>query len=226
MKTDSILQPIKTKDGSPSLLHTELNEHYHSIYGALSESLHVFINNGLMEMIPTKKQINLLEVGLGTGLNAFLTIQKALKNTDVSVFYQSLEPYPIPFNIAETLAENIKGTVQEKQYFLDIHFLSFEKEHPLHTQFIFQKSKTGIEKFATNRRFDLVYFDAFSPNKVPHLWTEEVFKHLFHLMQPSGILVTYCAKGSIKRLLKNIGFELETLKGALGKREMIRVRKP
>ncbi len=218
-----------TDDGSHSIISEQFNESYHSRHGALKESMHVFINAGL-RAINTKENIKILEIGLGTGLNAWLTM---LENRSLgkTIEFTGIEPYPISSEMAQslnytTVVETPDGDENHQACFLRIHEEVWETPVAFSDNFTFIKSKTTLEDFATDKKFDLVYFDAFAPNAQPELWTESVFQQLFELMAPGGMMVTYCAKGTVKRGLKAIGFTVETLEGPPGKREMTRAVKP
>ena len=215
------LELIETKDGSHSLYNTDLDETYHSVHGALNESLHVFIKNGLQEVAKNSSEINILEVGFGTGLNTVLTIQEADKD-HLSINYFTLEPSPLPSDVIEKL--NYKILLNNK-YFKLIHQYEWDKENIIFPHFKFTKFNTTLQKVNLSLPIDLVYFDAFAPRVQPELWTIDIFEKLFEMMTSNAILVTYCAKGEVKRSLKKAGFIVETLHGPPGKREMIRARK-
>lgn len=220
-----MLQFISSKDGSPTIFDDSIGECYHSRNGALSESKHVFIQHGLEYLLPSHTEIRLLEVGLGTGLNALLSWNLA-EQQKLQLHYSALEPYPVPFSFLQTLALSPAFLDKEdQQRLLKIHQAPFEETLQLSLFFSLFKSKTGLEDFYTEKPFHLVYFDAFSPKKTPHLWVEAVFEKLCRQMYPGGVLVTYCAKGSVKRILKKAGFRVEALPGAMGKREMTRALK-
>lgn len=206
---------IITKDGSHSLYVKEINETYHSIYGSLQESMHVFINNGIKSY--SNKDIKILEVGFGTGLNTWLT----LENHNNKIYYVALEPYPIKKEIYENLNFH-KITKSENTNFLKLHNCKWERDIKIKTNFCFHKTKSKIEDFFTNTKFDIIYFDAFAPEKHPEIWSLKILRKCYNLLNDNGFLVTYCAKGIIKRRLKDIGFKLEILNGPIGKREMIR----
>lgn len=214
-----------TDDGSHSIISEQFKESYHSRHGALKESLHVFINAGLKAL--KKENINILEVGLGTGLNAWLTLLEN-NNLGKTIHFTGIEPYPISEEMAESLnyPSVIENSETNKEGFLKIHREAWEAPIQFDEKFTLTKLKTTLEDFSTDQKFDLVYFDAFAPNAQPELWTEAVFQQIFDLMAPGGIMVTYCAKGTVKRGLKAIGFTVETLEGPPGKREMTRAVKP
>jgi len=217
-----------TDDGSHSIISEQFKESYHSRHGALKESLHVFINAGLKAS--KKDHLQILEVGLGTGLNAWLTV---LENEKLgkTIDFTGIEPYPISLEMAQSLNYpnvlfNQKAEEEQISSFHKIHEFEWETPMTFNEKFTFTKSKTTLENFSTEKKFDLIYFDAFAPNAQPELWTDAIFQQLFDLMAPEGLMVTYCAKGSVKRSLKAIGFTVETLEGPPGKREMTRAVKP
>lgn len=212
---------ITTEDGSHSLFDEELNETYHSTRGARGESMQVFIKEGLEYWCSQNdaEEIRILEIGLGTGLNAFLTAQFA--NThNKKIYITSLEPFPIGREVYENL--NYHQTPSEKELLMNIHETKWEKEVEISQDFILHKSTSKLENFTTSKHFNIVYFDAFAPSKQPEVWSLENLKRCFNLLQKGGILTTYCAQGQFKRNLAEAGFQLETLKGAMGKKEMVR----
>ena len=217
-----------TEDGSHSIISEQFNESYHSRHGALKESLHVFINAGL-KAINTKENIKILEIGLGTGLNAWLTMLEN-KNLGKTIEFTGIEPYPISLEMAQSLnyptVAETPDNEKNKACFLKIHEDAWEIPITYDDRFTLIKLKTTLADFSSDKKFDLVYFDAFAPNAQPELWTEAVFQQLFELMAPGGMMVTYCAKGTVKRGLKSVGFTVETLEGPPGKREMTRAIKP
>lgn len=208
---------ITTKDGSKTIFVPELNETYHSLHGAHQEALHVFIKNGVK--LIHKEKIHLLEVGFGTGLNAILACEYAAQQ-HINIHYTGLEKYPISEEIAQALGYDLFLSAQGKSNFSIMHQTQWEEQKQLHSFFQFEKKNTSIHTFETSERFDLIFFDAFAPEKQPDMWTENVFQKLFSSLNPSGIITTYCAKGNFKRTLKSVGFEVKALAGPPGKREM------
>ena len=210
----------QTKDLSPTLYSEEFQQTYHSIHGAISESNHVFIQNGLCELLKTKREISILEMGYGTGLNAALTWQYALKN-ELQVSFYSIEKFPVD---AELYHQFI---TQDKELNLMLGQLNQSEWNNIHSfgNFQFMKNQMDIESLNLEMKFDLIYYDAFSPNAQPELWTEDVFRKMYECLNPNGVLVTYCAKGQVKRNLKAAGFHVESPPGPAGKREMTRARK-
>ncbi len=229
-------QLITTNDGSHSLWMPDLNETYHSTHGAIQESKHIFIHHGLLDWLHnhTQASINILEVGLGTGLNALLTYL-ALLTKRVKTTYIGLEPYPIPwayvqrFNYATQLTQhkNHPTTCEQLQTtFKQLHQKSATSFCQLSDHFLFQQKKCPLQAFsAPPNSFDIVYFDAFSPNKQPAIWSVDLLKKVYHMMKHHGIMVTYCAQGKFRRQLKQLGMRVETLPGPPGKKEMTRARK-
>lgn len=210
----------QTKDLSPTLFSETFQQTYHSIHGAISESNHVFIEHGLSEILKTKSKISIFEMGFGTGLNAVLTWQYAIKN-ELDIQYYSIEKFPVEKNIYHEFK------TQDDQLNLLLSQLNQSKWGEVHkfNKFQFQKSIDDLISIKFNQVFDLIYFDAFSPNAQPELWTESIFKKIYESMHSDGILVTYCAKGQVKRNLKTAGFLVESPAGPVGKREMTRARK-
>lgn len=224
---------IKTADGSHSLFVEELNENYHSIHGAIQESIHVFIEAGLKQFISDnnslhpaiKDSLNILEIGLGTGLNALLTFIETDKSA-VSINYTAIEAYPISIDLVHEL--NFIECLEEPGFqsvFNKIHQCEWDMPVSLSNQFIIYKIKNKLQEMVLENRHDLIYFDAFGPGAQPEMWKEEIFTKLYAALEPNGCLVTYCAKGEVKRILKRVGFTVESLPGPPGKREMVRAKK-
>ena len=216
---------IITSDGSHSLHSAQLNESYHSVHGAVSESIHIFIEAGLNKILETKNEINILEVGFGTGLNAFLTrFFGEEKNAKIS--YQGIEAFPVKENIYTQLNYPQILNKTDNQYFLDLHLSPWNEWIEISTNFRLLKHLSPIsEAILPESFFDLVYFDAFAPQFQPEMWTKEVFEKLWMSMKEDAILTTYCCKGEVKRTLQSVGFSIEKLPGPKGKREMLRARK-
>lgn len=219
------LKIITTEDGSNSLFDEELNETYHSTRGARGESQHVFIKEGLEYWLNTHeaKEIRILEIGLGTGLNAFLTALFASEHQQ-KIHFTSLEPYPVEKDIYQKLNYHRSG--EEQQLFLEIHHSVWEQDMTLSAYFEQRKLRIQLEHLDTNELFNLIYFDAFAPSKQPEVWSLANLKKCYGLLNDRGILTTYCAQGQFKRNLVEAGFEVETLQGAMGKKEMVRAIKP
>ncbi len=221
-----MLQIITTRDGSRSLLNAELNETYHSIHGARQESLHVFIKHGLDFVIQqqAKKSVKILEIGFGTGLNALLTAQYAKENA-VSIEYTTLEAFPLNESIWQQLM--YAQTESEQEIFYKLHHEPWEQWIEVITGFMLKKINSTLQTISFDHSyFDLVYFDAFAPNKQPEMWELPMLQKTIHALTARGVFVTYCAKGQLKRDLASCGTTVETLQGPPGKREMIRAVKP
>tara|TARA_X000001036_G_C20681546_1_gene806079 strand:+ start:2578 stop:3294 length:717 start_codon:yes stop_codon:yes gene_type:complete len=219
----SNLELIITGDGSSSLFNTELNDFYHSTKGAIGESLHVYIEQGLDYFIKTNpycKNIKLFEIGFGTGLNALLTINWA-QETLCIIDYESLETHPLP--------EAIYTQLQFKDLSINlkkIHQCEWEISQKINKVFKLTKRKAPLEKFNQKANcYDMIFFDAFSPSKQPNIWHQSNLKKCFISLKKNGFLVTYCSQGQFKRDLKEIGFKVDTLPGAMGKWEMVRAQK-
>lgn len=216
------IEIVKSSDGSHTLYRVDMNEHYHSVHGAIREALHVFIESGLKQV--DKKSLNILEVGFGTGLNVFLTAL-SLKE-DVKCNYLSLEKYPLESQIALKL--NYADEVDAKnssQLFEKIHNSEWESFQEITPQLKLMKHNRDLLDFETDLKFDLIYFDAFGPDKQPEMWGVEIFKKLYKYTNKNGILVTYSAKGDVRRAMISAGFEVEKISGPPGKREMLRAVK-
>lgn len=215
---------IVTSDGSHTIRIAELDENYHSGHGALQEAKHVFIKNGL-EYLKDKTQIRIFEMGFGTGLNALLSLQFAL-DSEIEVDYTGIEAFPVEHNLISQL--NYSKLVSERvaSFFHAMHELDWNVQHQLIPNFKFTKLHQKIESWSCpERKFDLVYFDAFGPRAQGEMWHLEVLSKMYNLLDSGGVLVTYCAKGQLKRDLRSLGFTVETLPGPPGKREMTRAIK-
>lgn len=216
---------IETQDGSHTLFSSRFGESYHSRYGAIQESRHVFISAGLFYMIPLREEIRILEMGFGTGLNAFLSLLETSKR-EIALWYDAVEAYPITAQEAITL--NYPDLVEEdnsQALFSGLHRCSWEKWHAIAPHFNLRKRHMPIEQLQENGQYDLVYYDAFAPNAQPELWETPVLSRIYNALKPGGVLVTYCAKGNVKRTLTALGFQIEALPGPPGKREMTRAFK-
>lgn len=213
-----------TLDGSHTLYLEELDEHYHSTYGAIQESRHVFIQSGLEQC--ESDSLNVLEIGFGTGLNCYLTLLSGLK-TGRKIHYYTLEKFPLEKQIWEKLNfEDLAETAGSKM-FTSLHEATWGDDIEIHPNFLLHKIKADILQFQTGSlpMVDLIYYDAFSPDKQSELWDRPIFEELYNRMNENGILVTYCAKGIVRRTLQSVGFIVERIPGPPGKREMIRARK-
>ncbi len=218
------LQIIKTGDGSDTLFVPELNENYHSVNGALTESEHIFIQAGLNYVFQhNKSEINILEAGFGTGLNAGLTYLEAQKNKQ-NIFYSAYELYPLDLEIVKKL-NYFDFEQKNKKKLVNLHETDWDKAVKISEYFTLLKIKDDIKNIKSNKKFDLVYFDAFAPEIQPDLWTKKVFENIFNLMNKNGVLVTYSSKGIVKQALRNAGFKVFRLSGPPGKRHILRANK-
>ena len=215
-----------TADGSHTLFVPTLNEHYHSTNGALQESELVFIHNGLHHLAVCLKEINILEVGFGTGLNALLTVLEAKKQRR-KINYVAIEPEPVDSQILEKLNfASLIGSTEAIGYYNKLHESGWTYPEFLSDYFILSKIQAKLEDITLrDEQFHLIYFDAFGPDVQPELWTEAIFTQLFKCLKPDGILVTYSCKGTVKRALIAAGFTIEKLPGPAGKREVLRAVK-
>ena len=216
---------IKTADGSVTIHLPEWNEQYHSKHGAISEAIHVFIDAGLhyyAEKHPNQA-ISILEIGFGTGLNAFLTLLESEKR-DIKINYTGVEAYPIEAEEIEKL--NYAEQVNTKRTdFLALHISNWEEEVNLNANFNLTKRQQFFSEIKDVNRFDIIYFDAFGARVQPDLWTESIFSSMYLALKEKGVLVTYAAKGSVRRAMQAVGFTVERLPGPPGKREMLRAVK-
>ena len=219
------LKIVKTGDNSGTLFVPEINEHYHSYKGAVQESVHVFIKAGLEEILKTRKDIKILEVGFGTGLNTLLTLEYAITHPELNVLYTSLEKYPLDYKLIIQLNYTSDANNTVKKLFSDIHNAAWNKVSEIAQQFSILKLETDLTQIHRLESCDLVYFDAFAPEKQPEMWEESIFEIIYAAMNKGGILVTYCAKGEVRRRMQGVGFKVERLPGPPGKREMLRARK-
>ncbi len=210
-----------SEDGSTTFYRPDLDEHYHSIHGAIQESMHVFIQAGLCYI--TNREITVLEVGFGTGLNALLTL---LRSPGKKISYHALERYPLPGELVSKM--NYPELIDDsdaQMFFNKLHHAKWNEPCTITHCFELLKMQQDLLTYCPDTLFDLIYFDAFDPKKQPELWTPAVFDKIGKATRPGGMLVTYSAKGSVKRALTNAGFEVEKIPGPPGKREMIRARK-
>lgn len=215
---------IITKDGSHSIALPEQHVTYHSIHGAVQESLHVFMEAGFhhARTLFPKGPIHILEVGLGTGLNAWLTLE-ASRQEQRSVHYTALELFPL--TVAEVSGLNYLSVMHRSDNtadFMRFHTAEWEKDIPISPSFIFHKKQVSLLDYSSPPAFHLIYFDAFAPGAQPELWTTEVFENLRSAMHPAAILVTYCSKGDVRRSMEAAGLTVEKIPGPPGKREMVR----
>jgi tRNA U34 5-methylaminomethyl-2-thiouridine-forming methyltransferase MnmC len=214
------LEPLRTGDGSLTLRHAALDEPYHSRHGAVQESTHVFIKHGLEHRaLPV---VDVLEVGLGTGLNLLLTWVRCLEGK-LAVNYTALEPYPLTREQLDALAhcEDLAWPGLHAP-FVDLMLGEEEVWRQAEGGLRFRRSMASVQGFSEEDAYDVIYFDAFAPEKQPEMWSADVFVRMFRALRPGGVLVTYCAKGMVRRTMQAAGFRVERLPGPPGKREMLR----
>jgi tRNA U34 5-methylaminomethyl-2-thiouridine-forming methyltransferase MnmC len=213
---------LTTADGSHTIYVPELNEHYHSIHGAVQESTFIFIINGFDTC--KADPLNIFEVGFGTGLNALLTAIKSCKGSR-EVNYTSVEKYPIDENIIRALNYPDFAGDEGKGIFNSIHSSPWDTGMKICKNFTLTKVKADFTSEPLTGNYDLIYFDAFGPDKQPEMWTREIFASIAAVTNKNGIFVTYSAKGEVKRNLRFCGFNVSLLQGPPGKRHIIRALK-
>lgn len=216
--------PRPTADGSLTLHSEALGEHYHSMFGAVAESEHVYIRQGFGSCV--KQHLDLLEVGLGTGLNALLTLVEA-QRSGRQVNYLALEPFPLPPDVVGALDH--PGSIGRPDLAGTFHRLMSAAPDETLSPFpgsTFRRSLARVQDLEMKAAFDLVYFDAFAPKVQPEMWTADVFRMLYAAMRPGALLVTYCAKGDVRRAMRDAGLMPELVQGPPGKYKMLKAFRP
>lgn len=225
---------IITSDGSSTIHIPEWNEQYHSKNGAIQEAYHVFIKHGLEYFCNsdfcskhnnTFSEISILEIGFGTGLNAFITLLESEKRHQ-KIHYVGVEAYPV--SMTEILQLNYTSQLQvanRNLVFNNLHKNSWEERHEITSEFSLTKQQKLFNEIEDSERYHIIFFDAFGARVQPELWTEAIFVKMYQALKFDGILVTYSAKGSVRRAMQSVGFEVERLPGPPGKREMLRATK-
>lgn len=229
---------ITTSDGSKTIQIEDWNEQYHSIHGALQEARHVFLKHALLfyydsfcsEQLNSngktekQKELSILEIGFGTGLNAFLTLIEA-ERLNLKINYTGVEAYPVKLDEIQQL--NYVELISEKHAanFEQMHANSWNTIHRITPTFQLEKQEKFFQHLTAMNAFEIIYFDAFGARVQPYLWTEDIFKIMFNALKYNGLLVTYAAKGSVRRAMQAVGFTVDRLPGPPGKREMLRARK-
>ena len=222
---------VTTKDGSTSIKIVEWEEQYHSKHGAIQEAKHVFINSGLTHFLSTKNNesnqvVSILEIGFGTGLNAFITLLEAEKKKR-AIAYTGIEAYPVSTEEIEQLNYlSVLNAKDKASLFMAMHHLPWEAFQDITNHFSLKKEKKQFSEIKNENTFNIVYFDAFGPRVQPELWTESLFYIMFKAMKSKGVLVTYCAQGNARRAMQAVGFNVEKIQGPPGKRHMLRATKP
>ena len=227
---------ITTSDGSKTIQIEDWNEQYHSIHGAIQEANHVFIKHGLLFFFELNRHtdhsqnlsvygaLNILEIGFGTGLNALLTLLEAEKIKQ-RVNYVGVEAYPVESNEINQLNYVELISQEHEAEFETIHKASWETQHEITPNFQLEKQEKFFKDIESENEFDIIYFDAFGARVQPELWTEDMFTIMYKALKTNGVLVTYSAKGSVRRAMLAVGFKVERLPGPPGKREMLRAQK-
>ncbi|MDO7171475.1 tRNA (5-methylaminomethyl-2-thiouridine)(34)-methyltransferase MnmD [Mariniflexile sp. AS56] len=218
---------VITGDGSSTIHLPEWDEQYHSKHGAIQEAYHVFIKHGLQHFCDSelKQDVSILEIGFGTGLNAFITLLEAEK-LGISIDYVGVEGYPVLSD--EILQLNYPGQLEasgKESLFEMMHTVSWEEKHAVSNGFSLTKQNRFFSEIADKDLYNLIYFDAFGARVQPELWTETIFQKMYEALKEHGVLVTYAAKGSVRRAMQGVGFKVERLPGPPGKREMLRATK-
>lgn len=217
----SDLEIIITSDGSHTLRNNQLQETYHSVHGAIQESMHVFIKNGLEHFlrIQPREKVFILEVGFGTGLNAMLAWQFARQHK-IDIVYTTLEPHPLAEEVWAQLNYGTQDNTRE--YFVALHTAPWNSPSSLGEEFVLDKRRKTLQDCDLTRQYDVIFFDAFAPPVQPELWNLESLNKVISTLQDGGLFVTYSAKGQLKRDLRTLGLTVETLAGPPGKNEMVR----
>ena len=228
------LEIVRTADGSDTFYNPDLDQHYHSVFGAVQESRHIFIETGLLHAIAgfsrdhlhANKPLRILEVGFGTGLDALLTQAESEKH-GINIHYTGIEAFPLDECCwARLNYPHLFGSLDYLQTFTRIHLAGWNKPETISPHFSLHKIHATLGNFEPGKNtHDLVYFDAFGPDAQPELWTEQVFLKLFDSLHPGGTLVTYSVKGLVVRALRSAGFRTEKLPGPPGKRHIMRATK-
>lgn len=216
---------VTTTDGSHSIFLPEMEEHYHSTHGAIAESEHIFIKSGLLKAAEKTTKLKVFEVGLGTGLNVLSSLKASAAN-NLQVDMHSIEAFPLSWSeVSQLNYPRLLGI--DSDFFKKIHQSDWNVFLQLSDQFSLYKEEGAIQNYQFKENtFEVIYFDAFAPEKQENMWTEEIFSKLYHSLKPTGILVSYCVKGEVRRRLQKIGFEVEKLPGPVGgKREILRATK-
>ncbi len=218
---------ITTADGSTTIHLPELNEQYHSKHGAVNEAKHVFIKEGLHNLLRTRdfEVLHVLEIGFGTGLNALITYVEA-EQIKQNIAYVGVEAYPVVFEEAKLMNYSEILEVPDMETVFDkMHQSLWETPKAISSKFSLTKRKQFFGDIEDENVYDLIYFDAFGARVQPELWTIEIFGKMYNALTQGGVLVTYSAKGSVRRAMQEVGFEVERLPGPPGKREMLRATK-
>ena len=213
---------IKTNDGSNTLFSGKFKEHYHSTYGARSESIHVFIETGLNYC--QLKSIKIFEVGFGTGLNTILTYIESIKR-NLRVEYTAIELFPVSLEIINQLNYTEFLSANQKDVYSKLHTCKWDENVKISSNFTFRKTNSDFNNYVFSNKYDIIYFDAFAPDKQPKMWSAENFAKIYETLNNQGILTTYSSKGIVKHNLRSAGFKVSRLPGPIGKRHILRAEK-
>lgn len=217
---------VITADGSSTIHLPDWDEQYHSKHGAIQEAYHVFIKHGLhhfnSENINSEDEVSILEIGFGTGLNAFITLLEAEK-LNLKINYVGVEAYPVSTEEISLLnyTKELKAEASDA-VFKTLHEVAWNEKHDITSIFSIEKQQKFFAEIKDEDTFNLIYFDAFGARVQPELWTEPIFESMYKALKAKGVLVTYAAKGSVRRAMQAVGFTVERLEGPPGKREMLR----
>jgi tRNA U34 5-methylaminomethyl-2-thiouridine-forming methyltransferase MnmC len=216
---------ILTADGSHSVMVSGTNMTYHSRYGAIQESRHVYIDSGLTELLHTRPVINIFEMGFGTGLNALLAMMVSASSGQ-RIYYETIDAFPLENIFFEKLnyCERLEQLDLE-EYFQQLHLAEWEKAIAITPLFDFKKARIAFQEYSFDKTFDLVFYDAFAPAAQPGLWTREIFAKIFYALAPEGMILTHCSKGEVRRAMEAAGFRVHKLRGPAHKREILKAVK-
>ncbi|QLE86970.1 tRNA (5-methylaminomethyl-2-thiouridine)(34)-methyltransferase MnmD [Shewanella sp. Scap07] len=225
----AVIDVLMTKDGSHTLMSRQFDDSYHAHNGAMSESQHVYIDAGYCALASLVEQVCILELGFGTGMNAALTLQAALKEGDLiskPIRYTSIEAYPVPLEVIAQLNYVQQWGEELQSLYLRMHQAPWDCDVEIIPGFVLHKVHGKLADYVSSHaQFNLVYYDGFAPSKQPELWTVDNFQHIWPMLTDEAMLVSYCANGQFKRNLKAAGFRVKPYPGALGRREMTRAWK-
>lgn len=208
-----------TSDGSHTIYLPEMDEHYHSVNGALREAIHIYIDAGFRSI--EKHHIRILEIGFGTGLNALLTLKEA-ESSCVTVDYYSVELYPLSMDSIRRLNYGELAWRERSDLFISLHEAEWNRPVEITERFTLHKIKGDSNRCDLPNEIDLIYFDAFGPDKQPEMWNQEIYDKLYNHTADGGVIVTYCAKGDVRRGMQAAGFNMSRLPGPPGKRHILR----
>ncbi|MCU0388860.1 MAG: tRNA (5-methylaminomethyl-2-thiouridine)(34)-methyltransferase MnmD [Chitinophagaceae bacterium] len=216
------IELMTTADGSHTLRNKTFDVTYHSKFGAIQESRHVFMEAGLHYMANKRSQLKIFEMGFGTGLNALLTLIEG-ETKHLKIEYTSIETNPLPLSSVKHLNyPEILGKPEISETFLKMHAPVYDEPIDITDHFKLTRINATLQEFTTAEKFDIIYFDAFAPNAQPELWTAGIFSKMKDMMKEGGCLVTYCSKGDVRRAMESVGLSVRKLQGPPGKREMLR----